>query len=169
MSHINALRSNPQEFASKVEAAISYIKVEDGKLIFETESGSKIALLKGEEAFRECANKLRTLAPLPVFEFSNDLCAPVPEVSADWKKQSSVEAALGKIRAETAGKYTEFGFNLDLGVSDPEMSCILQVVDDSGLKGKRSATLLNKDFKYCGIAHAAKGKKQFCAYLTFAR
>lgn len=167
---LNNLRQNPQLFADKVIAAISYIKEEDGKQIFELPNGSKIALNKGEEAFRDCAEKLRNNIPnLPPFVLKPELTVPIPEASADWKKNDLIANALNLVKENNKSSYSDFLFNLDLGVSDPELSVVLQVVDDSNFKGRRSQNLLSKDLKYVGISHASKGKKSFCVYVVFAK
>lgn len=166
---INRLRGDPESFANKVEDLISKIREDEGKLVFELENGLKIPLLKGETAFRDCAHKLRNMQSMPGLEHRDNLIVPIPEASSDWKKMDLVTANLTKIRSNTVGQYDEINFNIDLGVNDPEISTLLQVVDDSTFKGKRSANLLNRDLKYCGISHAAKGKKSSCTYITFAK
>lgn len=167
---LNNLRKNPQQFADKVISAISYIKTEEGKSIFEMPNGAKIALVKGEEAFRECADKLRHNIPkLEPFEFKDDLVISVPEDSKEWKKNDLIVKTLGEMKKNLKDKYTDFYFNLDMGVNEAEMSLVLQIVDDSNFKGRRSSNLLSKDLKYIGISHASKGKKSFCVYVVFAK
>lgn len=166
---INSLRTDPRAFAEKVIKALNLIKEEGGRVIIETENGSKIALSKGVAAFEACAEKLRALEPLPPLEFRQELCVPVPEAPSEWKEQSKLQMLINKFREDCSGTYSGLAFNLDIGVNDPELSTVLQVVDDSGFKGQRADNLLNKDLKYCGISHASKGKKQFCAYIMFAK
>lgn len=167
---MNNLRQNPAFFADKVIGAISYIKQQEGKMIFELSNGSKVALNKGEEAFRECAEKLRNNIPyLHPFILKEDLAIPIPEETADWKKNEVIASSLNKLKEANMDKYSDFTFNLDLGINDPELSLILQVVDDSNFKGRRAANLLSKELKYIGISSAAKGKKSFCVYVVFAK
>jgi hypothetical protein len=72
------------------------------------------------------------------------------------------------MKSDNASKYSECAFNMDLGVSDPETSLLLQVVDDSPFKGKRRDNILNPNFKYVGISFL-KQKTKFCCYITFAK
>jgi hypothetical protein len=165
---INNVRADPSAYASRIEEAILRIRTEEGKLIFEAE-GTKIALVKGEEAFKAAANKIRGLPPSGPLEFRDDLAIPVPEDSKDWKKQEVIAAALGKRKSDNENKYTDYLFNMDLGVSDPEVSLLLQIVDDSPFKGKRCDNILNRDYKFIGISHQKQGKSKFCCYITIAR
>lgn len=112
---------------------------------------------------------LKDATALAPIEFREDLVIPVPEASSDWKKQESITSGLTKLKTDTNGKYSSLTFNLDLGVSDPVISAVLQIVDDSNFKGRRRANILDKDVKYAGISHAAKGKKSFCSYIAFAK
>lgn len=169
MEQINLARTNPSEFAQKVLSVLSHIKDEEGKLVFELESGLKVGLVKGEQAFLEIAEMLRNQTAMSPIEFKEDLIIPVPEAHTEWKKQESITAGLTKLKNDTNGKYQSLTFNLDLGVSDPLLSAILQVVDDSNFKGKRRVNILDKDVKFAGISHAAKGKKSFCSYIAFAK
>jgi hypothetical protein len=169
LNEINKVRSNPNAFADKIEEAMSRIKTDEGKVVFETESGSKIALVQGVEAFKLAANKMRHFTPTNGFEYKEDLIIPVPEDSKDWKKQDLITNSLAKRRNENGGKYSEYLFNMDLGVSDAFYSVLLQIVDDSPFKGKRCDNIMNKDFKYIGISHQKQGKNKFCTYITFAK
>jgi hypothetical protein len=167
---INKVRANPGSYAIEIEQGIAHIKIEEGKLVFAPgEGSSKIALTSGEEAFKKAADKMRALSPAPALEYREDLVIPVPEDPKDWKKQELITSALAKRRNENAGTYSEYLFNMDLGVADPAYSLLLQIVDDSPFKGKRCDNILNKEFKYCGISHQKQGKSKFCCYITFAK
>lgn len=125
---------------------------------------------RGEEAFRETAEKLRNNVPvLHDLEQRDELVITVPEATADWKKNELITSALTKVKTSTQSVFSEILFNLDLGVNDPELSLVLQVVDDSNFKGRRAANILSKDLKYIGVSHASKGKKSFCVYVVFAK
>jgi hypothetical protein len=165
---INQVRGNPEAYAKKIEEAISKIRMEDGKLIFDAD-GSKISLVKGEEAFKAAASKLRALSPVEGLEFRENLVIQVPEDPKDWKKQEQITSALAKRRIENGTNYSEYLFNMDLGVSDPNTSLLLQIIDDSPFKGKRCDNIMNKDMRYIGISHQKPSKSKFCTYITFAQ
>lgn len=164
---INRIRANPGDFAKNVTDSISNIKMVDEKLIFDAD-GTKVALVKGEEAFKDSANILLSASPCAPLEFREDLIIPVPEESKSWKDNKLIGASLIKTKTDNGSKYSEYGFNMDLGVSDPETSLLLQVVDDSPFNGKRRACILNPNFKYIGVSYL-KQKSKFCVYITFAK
>jgi hypothetical protein len=111
---------------------------------------------------------LLTTESAPPLEFREDLVILVPEDHKDWKNNSLITQLLAKKKAENGSKYPECSFNMDLGISDPETSLLLQIVDDSPFKGKRRENILNPKNKYVGISFM-KQKNKFCCYLTFAK
>ena len=143
------------------------IKVEEGKIIYDA-NGAKVALVKGEEAFINVSNILKSISPLNELDLQSDLSIQIPEDQKEWKNQKSITDLLTKIKIENANKYTEYLFNIDLGVSDPETCLLLQIIDDSPFKGKRRENLLNPNMRYIGI-NSIKQKSKFCTYLIFAK
>ena len=82
---INNIREDPVSYADLIEDSIQYI-VEDidkndpsnQRLIFKKKV--KVALNRGIPAFREAAEYLRSLTPLPPLEFSQEKCIPLPDI-----------------------------------------------------------------------------------------
>lgn len=167
LNAINRVRANPSEFVKSIHDNIENIKSEEGKLIFDA-LGTKVALVSGEEAFKSAANKLPSFSPCAPLEFRDDLVIHVPENHVDWKNNALITQLLTKKKKEVAGKYNECAFNMDMGVSDAELSVMLQIVDDSPFKGKRRENIMNPDHKYIGI-HYIKQKHKFCVYIVFAK
>ena len=167
LNAINRVRANPSEFIKNIHDNIENIKSEDNKLIFDAQ-GTKVALVSGEEAFKSAANKLPSYPSCPPLEFRDDLVINVPEDHKDWKNNTLITQLLSNKKKEVAGKYNECAFNMDMGVSDAELSVLLQIVDDSPFKGKRRENIMNPDNKYIGI-HYIKQKHKFCVYIVFAK
>jgi hypothetical protein len=167
LAAINRVRANPADFQNNIIDNIQNIRSEEGKLIFDAH-GTKVALVGGEEAFKAAANKLCNYQPCPPLEFREDLVINVPEDNKDWKNNTLITQLLSNKKKEVAGRYAECAFNMDMGVSDPELSVLLQIVDDSPFKGKRRENILNPDHRYVGI-HYVKQKHKFCCYIVFAK
>jgi hypothetical protein len=167
LNAINRVRANPAEFAKNITDSIGNIKQEEGKIIFDAH-GTKVALVNGESAFLSAGQKLLTLESAAPLELSQDLVIQVPEDHKDWKNNGLITQLLAKKKAENGSKYPECAFNMDLGISDPETSLLLQIVDDSPFKGKRRDNILNPLHRHVGISFM-KLKSKFCCYITFAK
>jgi hypothetical protein len=167
LAAINRVRANPSEFQYNIFDNIQHIRSEEGKLIFDAQ-GTKVAVVGGEEAFKASAAKMLNYQPCSALEFRDDLVINVPEDNKDWKNNTLITQLLASKKKEVAGRYAECAFNMDMGVSDPELSVLLQIVDDSPFKGKRRENILNPEHKYVGI-HYVKQKHKFCCYMVFAK
>ena len=167
---INKIRENPSYYADVVEDSIKNIievqEEEDDemkpKVIYKKKV--KVALTKGEPAFRETAEQLRNMESLPPLEFKNDICVPLPDNEEDIRNPSYLKEQV-KILRETT--------NIDVFFKDlikiPEVSALLMIVDDSQKNpGRKRNAVLNKDFKYIGINSKFIGKT-FIAYFTFSK
>ena len=88
---INNIRENPPAYADTIEESIQNIVEEEDKndpsnlrLIYKNKV--KVALNKGESAFIEAANILRTMEPLPPLLFKKEICIPLPEIEEEMKE-----------------------------------------------------------------------------------
>ena len=166
---INNIREDPVGYADIIEDSIKNIIEEEDKndptnyrLIFKKKV--KVALNKGEPAFREAAEQLRSLAPLPPLEFSQEKCIPLPENEEELKDPTFLREQVKEIREETQIDV----FFKDL-IKIPEVSGLLMIVDDTNKNaGKKRMALLNKDLKYVGVTSTFIGKT-FIAYFAFSK
>ena len=166
---INNIREDPVSYADIIEDSIQYIVQEEDKndpsnvrLIFKKKV--KVALNKGEPAFREAAEYLRTLTPHPPLEFTQDKCVPLPENEDELKDPTFLREQVKIIREQT---------NVDVFFKDlikiPEVSGLLMIVDDTNKNaGKKRLALLNKELKYVGVTSKFVGKT-FIAYFAFSK
>lgn len=166
---INQIRSNPYSYASKIEDAMDFIDViksennpnQKPKIIFNKKV--RVILTKGEPIFRETANLLRELDPLPPFTFRQDLCINLPTNENDMKNSSFL-----KEQVQRMGTRVNVYFK-DL-IKVPEISALLMIVDDNGENtGKKRKVLLNKELKYIGINSGFVGNNKFIAYFAFSK
>ena len=165
---INQIRSDPKNYANEIEKSIKNIveiknnDLNKPKYIYKKKI--KIALVKGEPAFKEAAEKLRNINPLPPLEFNKEICVPLPENEDDINDPNYLQEQIRLLKENT---------NVDIFFNDlikiPEISALLMIVDDSEKnQGKKRHTLLNPDYKYIGISSKFFGKT-FVAYFTFSK
>jgi len=165
---INKIRANPSSYADVVLDGINNIIINQDfdetkpKIIYKQKV--KVALSKGEPAFREAAEILKEMQPLPALEFKEEICVPLPETEEELNDHSYLKRQINIIQENN---------NIDLFFKDliklPEVSALLMIVDDSEKNpGKKRNALLNKEFKYIGISNKFfEGK--FLAYFTFSK
>ena len=165
---INKIREEPASYAEIIEDSIkNIVENQDDdetkpKIIYKKKV--KVALTRGDPAFREAADILRNMEPLPPLEFKNDICVPPPD-NEDEIKDSSYLKEQVKVLRQSA--------NIDVYFKDlvklPEVSALLMIVDDGEKNaGRKRNAVLNKDFKYIGINSKFVGKT-FVAYFTFSK
>ena len=166
---INQIRANPVSYADVIEECIQNITEEQDKfdetktrIIYKKKV--KVALNRGEIAFKDAAEELRNMEPLPPLELKNDICVPLPEEEAEIKDSSYLREQVKIIREKT---------NIDVFFKDlikiPEVSALLMIVDDSEKNpGKKRQAVLNPEFKYIGISSKFIGKT-FIAYFAFSK
>ena len=166
---INNIREDPVSYADLIEDSIQYI-VEDidkndpsnQRLIFKKKV--KVALNRGIPAFREAAEYLRSLTPLPPLEFSQEKCIPLPDNINELNDPTFLREQVKLMRPNT--KIDVFFKDL---IKIPEVSGLLMIVDDTNKNaGKKRMALLNKDLKYVGVNSKFIGKT-FIAYFAFSK
>jgi hypothetical protein len=169
LSLINKIRDDPVSYADIIEDSIQNIyedqdKDDETKTRIIYKKKVKVALNRGEQAFREAAEELRNMNSLPPLEMKSDICVPLPEEEEEIKDSSYLREQVRILRATT---------NIDVFFKDlikvPEVSALLMIVDDSSKNpGKKRQAVLNKDFKYIGISSKFIGKT-FIAYFAFSK
>ncbi len=166
---INNIREDPVGYADTVEQSIQDIVTEEDKedptikrLIYKKKL--KVALTKGEPAFHEAIEYLRSLSPLPPLEFSQEKCIPLPDTEEELNDHTFLRNQVKALREKT--KIDVFFKDL---IKIPEISGLLMIVDDTNKNaGKKRKALLNKDLKYIGVNSKFIGKT-FVAYFSFSR
>ena len=164
ISLINSIRANPASYAKIVEDSIKNIKtVKNNQIIYH--NVVKVALHRGEQAFRDAIEDLRNTAPMQDLRFNPFICIPLPENEQELKDQVFLKTQVNKLR--------EKNNNIEIYFKDlikiPEISVLLMIVDDNSKNvAKKRMTLLNKDFKYIGVNSKFIGKN-FVAHFAFSR
>jgi hypothetical protein len=164
---INNIREDPVGYADTVEQSIQDIVTEEDKedptikrLIYKKKL--KVALTKGEPAFHEAIEYLRSLSPLPPLEFSQEKCIPLPDTEEQLNDHTFLRNQVKALREKT--KIDVFFKDL---IKIPEISGLLMIVDDTIKNpGKKRKALLSKDLKYIGVNSKFIGKT-FVSYFSF--
>jgi hypothetical protein len=147
ISLINEIRSNPLLYSKQVEDSIKNIEIgKDNQIIYH--NIVKVALHRGEQAFREAINILRNTEPMQPLRYNPQLCIPLPENEIELKNQNFLKEQVDNIKQRNT--IIEIYFK-DL-IKIPEVSVLLMIVDDNSKNiSKKRETLLNKDFRYIGV------------------
>ena len=167
---INQIRANPKEYADTIEESINYIIEEkdennpsENKIIFKNQI--KVALVRGEEAFKETAEELKNMESMEPLEFREENCLTLPddieEDNSNFLKSKVKEKLKDNININIFFKEK---------ISIPEISVLLMIVDDRNKKdsGKKRKAILNKDFKFIGITSKFIDDT-FIAYFSFSK
>lgn len=163
---INKIRLKPQQYADFIEDSMENI-VESGedenkKICFKKQI--KVALNRGEPAFREAAKKLREIDSLPPLIFKEELCVPLPSSQSDIMNTNYLKNKVTQMRQSI--KIDAYFKEL---VKSPKISALLMMVDDNmENSGKKRMLLLSNELKNIGISSGFVDGT-FVAYYTFSR
>jgi len=139
------------------------------QFLYDGPGGPKISLAEGPAKFKECIDHLNSIRTIPALELSDDLTVKVPKNVNKWTKREVFADLLGEKKANLAEHYVAYQFQFDIGSCDPEISAIMQIVDDNNtFKGSRRANILSRNASLVGISSHKMGKKN-CVYMLFAR
>ena len=167
---INKIRKNPNDYANVIEESIKNIIEEENEsvpynpiLIYKQKV--KVALIKGEPAFREAANELRNMKSIPPLEFKEDICIELPDNMAQFKDSNYLREKVKEI----ISKKIQINVYFKEMIKEPDVSALLMIVDDNGKNsGKKRKAILNKEYKYIGISFRFIGKT-FMSYFSFSK
>ncbi len=138
------------------------------QFVYERQEGDeKIKLNHGKEAFETCIEILNNMQPLEPLTLKNELMITVPEVKSLWTDKDYINTMKYQKIEELECIKDNNTFHFDIGSSNPEISLIMQLVDDSVFRGSRRENLLSRDFKYIGI-HNRVVDNVSCSYFFFA-
>ena len=146
---------------------MEFIKTYDGKEIYDEANGAKIALIRGKDAFEDCISFLLNLEAIPPLCLSKEISI---EIHEDIEREKLLEKkfmteAINKIKRTF--KLKQLNFHYDYGSSNPEISSVIQLVDDNMSNLYRRNNILNPNFNYVGITLTQIRNKKFLVYCTF--
>jgi hypothetical protein len=171
LKEFNFVREDPQRYAEKLRSYMSYIKYnhKTNQTVFSIPKTIKINLSNGKEAFNSCINSLKGGRGVPSLEFRDDLSFPFPYEQLDQcTSKDYLTSTFLEMNMRLKDKYSILGFHYDINVNDPEVSTLLQIVDDNNSNGQRRKQILDKDVRYVGINLGFLRDNIVCIYVVFA-
>ena len=163
LEQINKIRTDPKSFVGVIEDGKANIKKDKyGRLIFDGKM--KIGLAEGESAFNKAIEYLKNLNPMEPLVFDQNLAVPAPTNVHDIKDKEDLKR---KVLNMMGNGMVIRSYWRDV-VRDPEISFLLMIVDDNGIKsGMKRKDILNPTMKYIGIT-SAEINKQFVCYVALS-
>lgn len=167
---INKIRQNPKHYAKIIEEEINHIIVEKNKyypkknkIIYKNKM--KVALDKGESAFREAIKELKNMEPMEPLILRKENCLTLPDNMEDYENSHFLK---DKVKEKSENIHINLFYKER--VSDPEISVLLMIIDDRNKKdsGKKRKAILNKDYKYIGIT-SKYIDDNFISYYSFSK
>jgi hypothetical protein len=148
---------------------MQHIKSYKGKYIYEEINGPKIALTKGRVAFMDSVYHLNTLSPIHPLSLSQELTILINEEEEEEKEKLLDKKYMSEaiFNLKKLIKVKNISFHYDYGSSNPEISGVIQVVDDNNSNFFRRNNILNPKFNFVGISISQIRKKKFLVYCTF--
>ena len=158
---INRIRTDPKSFIGSIEEAKANItKDRFGRLVFNGKI--KIVLANGESAFSDAIKHLKKIEPMEPLKYLSFLTVLPPQNEKEIKDKEDLNK---KVREMINGGIGIKSYWRDV-IKDPEISFLLMIVDDNGVKsGMRRKDLLNPRMKFIGIS-SVEIKRNFVCYIT---
>jgi len=122
------------------------------RYIYFQDGNPTIILNKGPKAFEDCIEYLQKCSPKHALEYDPTLNILIPDDKNYWAKSDHLLNLITLKKSEIKN-CEENAFHFDIGSYNPEISFILQLVDDNSFNGIRRSNLLNDKFKYIGISY----------------
>ncbi len=176
VTSINKIRSSPKDVHLLIDKYINMIQENESEveLVYHlNEKNIKITLLNGREEFLRVRNIFDSVSVLDTFQYNKlyeiDLYFRDDLISDNQIININVLSELyGSHYAKLKQNGLELrGFHYDISPCDPEISLLLQLVDDNDSRGQRRNNLLNKDFKYIGITSLLIANGLILSLLSF--
>ena len=163
---INKIRQHPSSFATDIENAISNITTVNNKLIY-SNGIVNVSLNEGEPAFKQAANHLRQMLPLPPLQLYEPIAIMVPYDESQMKNTNIFH----ELVAQHRHNHIEIDSYFKDLIKDPYTSVLLMIIDDNGKSNntrKKRDVVLGREYTKMAVT-SRQVNKTFCAYLTFAK
>ena len=176
LNEINFVRTNPRQYALKLNELIQNIKRE-GDLEYlipnnNNVQNEKILLKSGRQIFYEAIDYLNNLEPLNELKYSEEIKIQFKDYNnvSVYDKQFILDGyMIGKLilnkRLELLKKYNNCFFSIDI-FEDPIISVVFQITDEAFHKERRNA-ILNKDFTLFSVNYIRDDNYKFLSILSF--
>lgn len=177
LEQINIIRTNPLSYIDIINKYKENIIEKNNKYYLKSNKylNTLILLEKGESEFNECIKLLYLQESLEPIELNHKLKLDVniplnnENLSIDYYTSLEfIEKIINNKIKLLEDNFEIIGFHYDKSLNDPELSVVLQLVDDTGNEKSRRKNILNKKVKYVGISALNLKENIYCYYLLFA-
>lgn len=177
LEQINIIRTNPLSYIDIINKYKENIIEKNNKYYLKSNKylNTLILLEKGESEFNECIKLLYLQESLEPIELNHKLKLDVniplnnENLSIDYYTSLEfIEKIINNKIKLLEDNFEIIGFHYDKSLNDPELSVVLQLIDDTGNEKSRRKNILNKKVKYVGISALNLKENIYCYYLLFA-
>ena len=162
---VNSLRTNPQGFASKINASKTYF---DGKIWKHTDCSAGIKTEEGAYAYEEAIRALQSANAVKSLTPSKGLCRIAEEFLKEYQKDANANVEMDGI-IERYGKFTgNFRRLVEFGGMNAQQSIINLVVSDGDTKRGHREALLADNLNKIGVAHGPHNTFRNCSVIVMA-
>ena len=171
LAEINEARTSPSTFKNKLYKYAKYIHQVNGTFYIKADEHNNIKLFQGMKSFEECDMFLSNQRPLYPLTLKNEFNLQFPDSNAKiCDKGNYLTKALTKKTIELKEyNYIITNFHYDISIGNPELSVLLQVVDDTNSKTQRRLNIFSNITKYIGITVGHLKDGLFCFYFVFGK
>jgi hypothetical protein len=173
LHEFNLARTNPMAYANKIQKFLKYIKVIDNQHLFmyetDYEKYPKINLLTGEKAFLHFIEFLECIDELPPLVLNDEIVIKVPNAVQDMNSYEKISSLIATTKKNLKGYYKGLRFHYDVCFNNPEISAMLQMIDDTNIGQQRRKNIFSRDIEFMGVSVAKIQSKRIIVYITFAR
>jgi hypothetical protein len=172
LTQFNNARTNPSGYADKLKNLLKNIKPieinckykskETYEYVLEYSDNKLIGLPSGESGFLKAIEHLKKCKPLSELQWSDEIY-----IEFEVDDPANIENIIKEKADKVKKKFPRFSMHLDV-VKDPELSAILQIVDDTRFNGHRREAILNPKFKYMSLSQAKDNNRQLYTLISFA-
>ena len=173
LMEINKARMAPKEYINTVKKYMSKIHpaTPTKNSYISVSSTSAIALKKGVEAFDDCIHFLEKQRPLQPLQMDNALNIDFPDIINDCVNMTYIEKAIKnkyeKLKDMYNGNIQLKKFHFDINTPSAEISCVMQIVDDTQSNLIRRNNIFNEKINIVSINCELVSKGIVCFYLAF--
>ena len=162
------MRKDPLAYSEKIGKYMKNIVTDKNLHYFCMPHNSKVNLPRGQPAFEECIEILKNSKRMNTLTMVESLKLPFPEKYPEQAtSREYITKNLIELAKENKEKFKICWFHYDNNIKNPEISLVLQLVDDNNSHGERRKHLLDENIKFVGINSGPLRRNIYCIYLVF--
>jgi len=147
------IKPNVKEIKSKYKEAYKFVlHYSDKKMI---------GLPSGEEGFKKAIDFLKNCKPIGELQWNDEIY-----IEFDIDNLDNLDLQIKEKVFILKQQNPLFNMHMDV-VKDPELSAILQIIDDTRYNGRRRETIMDPKFNYMSLSQAKNKNNQLLTLLSF--